>query len=89
MTTKELIAKLKADDPKGTRIVIMSRDSEGNGYSPLADISTGAYVADSTWSGEVGLEELDDEARKEGYTEDDVKLPEDGAVPCLVLHPVN
>ena len=34
------------------RKVVMSKDAEGNGFSPLADASEGMYAADSTWSGE-------------------------------------
>jgi hypothetical protein len=33
--------------------VVMSKDSEGNGFSPLAEIGEQLYVPDSTWSGEV------------------------------------
>jgi hypothetical protein len=36
-------------------IVVLSKDAEGNGFSPLPDgdgLSVGRYVADSTWSGE-------------------------------------
>jgi hypothetical protein len=84
MTVKELIAVLSKQDP--ARLVVLSRDAEGNGYSPLRGMSTGAYVADCPWSGEVGLEELTDGDRHAGYSEEDVK--EDG-VPCLVLSPAN
>ena len=34
--------------------VILQKDSEGNGYSPLCDVDTDAvYIPDSTWSGAV------------------------------------
>jgi hypothetical protein len=33
--------------------VVMSKDGEGNGFSPLAEIGEQLYVPDSTWSGEV------------------------------------
>lgn len=83
MTVKELIEllKLESDD----RLVVMSKDGEGNDFSPLADYSTASYVADSTWSGEIGLERLTPELRKQGYSEDDVKH----GIPALVLWPTN
>ena len=53
MIVKELIEALQKEKPDA--IVIMSHDSEGNGYSPLSSIDTDTYTPDSTWSGEVGL----------------------------------
>lgn len=35
------------------RQIVLQKDAEGNGYSPLAEASVGLYVADSTYSGEV------------------------------------
>jgi hypothetical protein len=84
MKVKELIEKLKAEDPNAE--VICQKDPEGNGYSPLSDWWQGAYRADSTWSGEAGLEALTDDDRREGYTEEDVI--EDG-VRAIFLTPVN
>ena len=52
MTVEELIEELMGLDPEME--IIMQKDSEGNGYSPLAGADPdGIYVADSTWSGEV------------------------------------
>ena len=84
MTVKELIEQLKDEDPD--RLVVMQKDGEGNGYSPLCDFWTAAYRADSTWSGETGLESLSEDNKKEGYSEDDVIT--DG-VPALILTPIN
>lgn len=53
MTIAELIETLKHLD--NDRIVIMSRDPEGNGYSPLEDVDTGAYK-DGEVESEEGLE---------------------------------
>lgn len=50
MNVKELIDYLLGFDPE-TEIIIQ-KDSEGNGYSPLAGAEDGFYVPDSTWSGE-------------------------------------
>lgn len=32
--------------------IVMSKDAEGNGYSPLEDVEATLYVAHTTWSGE-------------------------------------
>jgi len=52
MTVKELIENLRSIDPE-TKIV-MSKDAEGNGFSPLSEIDPAAwYQAETTWSGDV------------------------------------
>ncbi len=51
MTVKQLIAKLQ--NMEGGRIVVLQKDGEGNGYSPLVDLGHAIYRADSTWSGEI------------------------------------
>jgi len=81
MKVKKLIELLQAEDPE--REVIMSRDSEGNSYSPLDELSTCSY---RTLTGEMGLElsDLTSEARSQGYSEEDV--PDDG-VPTICLWP--
>lgn len=33
-------------------LVVMSKDGEGNSFSPLADMGAGVYEPDSTWSGD-------------------------------------
>lgn len=83
MTVAELIEELKQQDPN--RLVVMSKDAEGNSYSPLSALYIAAYCPDTTWSGQIGLEKLDDAYRAEGYTEEDVV---DGQ-PALVLYPIN
>ena len=70
MTVKELIVLLQEEDQD--RIVVMSKDAEGNYYSPLDDMHACAYRAETTWYGEVGLEELTEEDKENGYTEEDV-----------------
>ena len=83
----ELNRIMDADHSAGARLVIVQKDSEGNGYSPLSavDAENCAYLADSTWSGEVGLERLTPSMEDAGYEEEDVC---DGA-PAAVLCPVN
>lgn len=84
LTVADLIELLQEEDPD--RIVVMSKDGEGNSYSPLSDFSSASYVAECTWSGEIGIEELTDELKAMGYTEEDVI---EGGVPALVLWPTN
>lgn len=83
MTVRELIEFLQTEDPR--RLVIIAKDAEGNGHSPLSSYWTGAYAADSTWSGEVGLEELTKEDKEAGYSEEDIIK----GVPALILAPTN
>jgi hypothetical protein len=51
MTVAELIAKLSAL-PEDS-LVVMSEDSEGNGFSPLAELGADNYAADTSSSGEL------------------------------------
>lgn len=83
MTVKELKELLNIHDDN--RIVIMSKDAEGNSYSPLCHAYEGSYLATSTWAGEAGLESLTEEDIRLGYTEEDIL---DG-VPALILKPIN
>jgi hypothetical protein len=73
LTVKELREALEGYDDD--RIVVMSRDEEGNGFSPLYEIGTSSYVSDGGSYGEIGLEpeDLTDEMRAKGYSEEDVK----------------
>jgi hypothetical protein len=80
-TVEELIELLKKENPK--RVVVMRHGDE---YTPFFSMWTGAYRAESTWAGEMGLEALTDNDRKTGYTEEDVF--EDG-VPALALNGVH
>lgn len=80
MTVKELIEELQKMDP--AKLVVMSSDAEGNGYSPLEGADdTRLYVADTTYSGEVYNDEPEDP------DDDEADLSE--SVPCVVLFPVN
>lgn len=77
LTVGELRFKLEAvpDDTP----VILEKDAEGNGYSPLSSASLRyGYEPDSGYSGEVHeLDPDDEDDRREGLT------------PCLLLGPVN
>ncbi len=76
MTVAELIAELRTMPQES--IVVLQKDAEGNGYSPLRGTDASAvYVAENGYSGTAyGAEDIAD-----GYGE--------GGVPCVVLHPVN
>ena len=85
MKVKDLLEVLSHLDPE--RVVILSKDSEGNGHSPLAALTMENcnYSAESTWHGNIGLEKITDELREQGYSEDDVIEGEK----CIVLWPTN
>lgn len=68
---KELIKDLPDDMP-----VVMSKDGEGNGFSPLSDYSMGKYAPDSTWSGE-------------WYQDEDERDAPRGSKKAICLWPVN
>lgn len=76
MTVEQLIKKLQAHDPK--RIVVMSIDEEGNGFTLLRDLGTSAYK-----DGEIGLESLTQKDINAGFSEEDILKGK----PALVLWP--
>jgi hypothetical protein len=51
MTVRELIAQLSTFPEDA--LVVLSEDAEGNGFSPLSDLSAEVYEAETTWSGEL------------------------------------
>ncbi len=83
MTVGQLIKKLQKENPK--RLVVMAKDAEGNNYSPLSSFWTGAYQAETTWYGDVGLEKLTRSDIAHGYSDEDVIKGK----PALILTPVN
>lgn len=68
------------------RKVILQKDAEGNGYSPLSDAGEGMYLAETTWSGEM-YATPEDIAADAAFTEAD-SAP-DGAERVVILWPVN
>jgi|WetSurMetagenome_2_1015567.scaffolds.fasta_scaffold15150_2 hypothetical protein len=77
MTVRQLIKELQKLPQN--RQVILQKDAEGNGYSPLAGVDDNA-----SYNGEdVLLQKI-----KEGYDDEDVGKREDGFHPCVVLFPV-
>jgi hypothetical protein len=79
MTIGELVKALQAL-PDQTAQVVMSQDEEGNGYSPLAEL-TADYIYRATHSYQGDVYPLDDE--------DEEYEAQDGDCPCVILWPVN
>lgn len=85
MKVKELIEKLSKAEPEAE--VVLQKDAEGNGYSPLADADLNAvYVPETTWHGRVySLQwSVDEACVTETEWAEIVAKPK-----CVVLHPVN
>lgn len=79
MIVKELIEKLQKCDQD--RLVVLACDEEGNSYSLCSDrVTMGAYA-----DREVGIDVLNDQDRKLGYTEEDIVVGER----CIVLSPIH
>lgn len=84
MTAGEL-RQVLANYPDSTRIVL-AKDAEGNGYSPLYEVVVAMYAAETTWSGEYFLRERERLAQEDP---DDWDPAPDDAVEALFLWPVN
>jgi len=85
MKVKELIRKLEQENAESE--VILQKDSEGNGYSPLSAVDGFAvYIPETTYSGNVfSLEwSADDACVSQKEWESMQKKPR-----CVVLAPVN
>ena len=86
MTLAELRAQLDALNLPDDTPVILAKDAEGNGFSPLVEADPGMYAADTTWSGEHYLTE---EQRLAKEQPDDWFQAPDDAVPAVFLWPTN
>ena len=87
MKVKTLIRLLQKMD--GERIVILQKDGEGNGFSPLCGADDNCkYVQETSWYGDVGIEKLTKQDIKSGHTEEDVEITKDGQK-AVVLFPIN
>lgn len=84
MNVSELIEYLLGFDPETE--VILQRDSEGNGFSPLAGVDVGYYVPDSTWSGHFYDPDWTDE---DNCMDDDEFAEMQNRPKSIVLFPVN
>ena len=85
MKVSELIEQLQTMDPDSE--VILQKDAEGNGYSPLEGADENCvYIAETTWYGNV---------YSTNWTPDEADMDPDEwaeilAKPrCVVLYPVN
>lgn len=67
------------------RVIILAKDPEGNGYSPLAGIDEGLYVPTSTWAGDMYYWDSGDHETMQLYDE----ILASGGQKALVLGPVN
>ena len=72
--------------------MILRKDAEGNGHSPLAEAWESMYAAESTWSGQTyitpeDLAEVMAGPNPDGWSEEDAAP--DGAERVIVLGPVN
>lgn len=86
MNVGELREVLK-DLPDDT-LVVMSKDGEGNSYSPLSGHWNGHYIPETTWWGELWSEE--DERDFDPHLPEDAEVPVPAeAVPAIVLWPTN
>lgn len=83
-TLRAQLAEL--DHLPGETIVVMSKDGEGNGFSPLAEVETAMYEATTTWMGE---RYLSDEDREETGEPDEYSEAPESAVPAVFLWPTN
>lgn len=76
LTVAALIEKLQA--LPADAIVVQSKDGEGNGFSPVADLTIGVYQEETTWRGE--------------FTDDEDDMPsmiENGASAAVCVWPTN
>ena len=67
-------------------IVVLSKDGEGNAYSPLVDLEERMYAPESTWSGDVYL--TPEDLAKESNPDEHAQAPGD-AVRSVVLWPTS
>lgn len=86
MTLDELRAELAELDLPGNTIVVLAKDGEGNGFSPLADTEEAMYDAESTYSGD---RYMTDEDRETTGEPDEYNAAPDSAVVALFLWPTN
>jgi hypothetical protein len=81
MIVSDLIEQLQELPPDLE--IIMSKDAEGNRFSPLSDIDQQRYRAESTYEGSM-LHEVD----KDYYGEDWDEMVEN-SIPAVFFWPVN
>lgn len=86
MTVRELQEFIKDLNP--TMEVILQKDAEGNGYSPLCEAAANSfYVPENTWSGE--MYNYDWTADEADADEGEWLTMKQQSRPALVLVPTN
>ena len=73
-------------DLPGDALVILQKDAEGNGYSPLYSVDRAQYAPDSTWSGECWP--TAEQIAADGGEDEWGCVPDD-ALQVILLGPVN
>jgi hypothetical protein len=86
MTIDDLRRQLDALGVPGDTPVILSKDAEGNGFSPACEAEVAMYAAETTWSGEHYMTEED--RRATGQPDEYSEAPDD-AVRAVFLWPTN
>ncbi|MFJ4785095.1 hypothetical protein [Streptomyces sp. NPDC088794] len=86
MTLAELRAQLDALNLPDDTLVVLAKDAEGNGHSPLVEAEHAMYLADTTWSGERYMTE---EQRLAETEPDEYSEAPDGSVHAVFLWPTN
>lgn len=86
MTIDELRKHLDDLDLPGDTPVVLAKDAEGNGFSPLVEAEVAMYAAESTWSGDRYMPE--EERLAEDDPDDYAEAPDD-AVRAVFLWPTN
>lgn len=88
ITVKDLFELLSDYEP--TDIVVLAKDNEWNGFSPLDQTSHQLYVPRTSYNGDVHIRDkvITDAMREMGYTESDICQDND-AQKCVVLWPTN
>jgi hypothetical protein len=61
MTVQQLIKHLQKMPPRS--LVVMSKDSEGNDFTPLAALGTCKYIEANSWSGTIVSDEDEEDGK--------------------------
>lgn len=86
MKVKQLKKFLEKLDDEN--LVVLSKDREGNNFSPLANCSLQIYAATAPWCGDIYEVKLTGSLRAQGFTEDDLYHGKFGKK-AIVLWPTN
>lgn len=84
MTLAELRAQLDALNLPDNTLVVIARDAEGNGYSPIATVDDHLYDAESPYSGQMYVTPELRAADPDQWDE-----APDSAVPAIFLWPAH